>query len=616
MSDIRLPARIGIRGGFAALLALSAFATAPAGMAAGFSLPFFVNQFGGPATAAVYPWGMAAEPDGTLLVSDYDNHSVKRYDLAGDLLGTFGSAGPALSQYNQPYSVGFDAGAGTVYVTDPVNLRFLAYDSAGNWLRTVPVSAPDLGALVYDAYLAVGADGTVYVETAPDTLSGSQATWPQRILEYDSQGNLLREFGANGGLAGQFKLLRGIGVDSAGDIYAADSSKRVVDVFHSDGTFVRQFGTPGTGPGQLGNDLRGVTVDSAGGFVYVVDAGNGVAHQYTLGGTWLQDIGRPTSGISVVGPRQLAVAQGLLCLSDYTDWRILCYGGDGSYQEQIPATPAPPPPGGFNQASGLGVDGTQGFVYVTDTFNQRVEKFTTAGAFVTQWGQRLESNPAPGSLDYPRGVAVDPGSHNVWVADTEANLVKSFDPNGNQLKSLNGGPGTPFFQPQGPLAFGGKVYVPDSGNLKLRSLANWGGSLLTTACGTSEVAGPGDLLFGCTGAAHDSLGNIYVASPADSHVYKFDPNFNLLATFGTLGGGAGQLRDPYAVAIMGSRLYVDDLANNRVAIFSTAGAWLGAFGSPGLGPGQFNQPRGLGLDATGMIYVLDSGNNRVEVFHP
>ena len=602
----RIVAWLAVAAVAAAVVPLDAAAVTPPPM------PTYLSQFGGPATAAIYPWGIAALPDGTLVVTDYDNHAVKHLDLSGNLLGTYGSEGPGPDQFNQPYSAAVDPAAGAVYVSDPVNARFLAFSVDGAWLRTTAVAAADLGTQVYNAYLAVGPAGEVVTESAPDTLGGSQASWPQRVLVYDAAGNPVTEFGVNGTGPGQFKLLRGVGVDAAGDIYAADSGNRVVDVFSPAGGFLRRFGVPGTGPGQLGNDLRGLTVDPGGGFVYVVDASNGVAHQYTLAGRWVQDIGRPAAGQQVVGPRQLAVDGGSLCLTDYAAWRVACYSGAGAYQLQVPDPPQAPPAGGFNQPAGLAVDATAGLVYVTDTFNQRVEEFTTAGAFQLQWGSRLENPAAAGSLDYPRGVSVDPATHVAWVTDTEANIVKAYDSAGNLKKVVAGPAGSPFFQPQGALGAGGRLFVPDSGNLQLRSFSQGGLAQQSVACGANGGGGPGNLLTGCTGAARDSAGNLYLASPADGHVYKFSSTLGLVATF----GGAGSMRNPYSVAVAGSRLYVCDAGADRVLVFNLSGALLGSFGSAGTGNGQFLQPRGVGVDASGLVYVLDSGNDRVEVFHP
>ena len=53
---------------------------------------------------------------------------------------------------------------------------------------------------------------------------------------------------------------------------------------------------------------------------------------------------------------------------------------------------------------------------------------------------------------------------------------------------------------------------------------------------------------------------------------------------------------------------------NRVAKFSKDGNFVRQWGSTGAEQGQFNGPKALAVDAQGNVYVLDSGNKRVQVF--
>jgi tripartite motif-containing protein 71 len=53
--------------------------------------------------------------------------------------------------------------------------------------------------------------------------------------------------------------------------------------------------------------------------------------------------------------------------------------------------------------------------------------------------------------------------------------------------------------------------------------------------------------------------------------------------------------------------------------FSTSGAFIGfiaAFGTAGSGNGQFSSPRGLAVNATGTLYIADTGNNRIQEWAP
>jgi hypothetical protein len=61
-------------------------------------------------------------------------------------------------------------------------------------------------------------------------------------------------------------------------------------------------------------------------------------------------------------------------------------------------------------------------------------------------------------------------------------------------------------------------------------------------------------------------------------------------------------------------VYVVDSENNRVQVFSPDGAFLGKWGTRGIGPGQFSQPTQIAIGCDGAAYVADTNNNRVERF--
>jgi tripartite motif-containing protein 71 len=70
-----------------------------------------------------------------------------------------------------------------------------------------------------------------------------------------------------------------------------------------------------------------------------------------------------------------------------------------------------------------------GNVYVADTFNHRVQVFTSSGVFLREWGQQGRGQ---GQLDMPQGIAVD-GSGKVYVADTFNDRVQVFSTDGTFL---------------------------------------------------------------------------------------------------------------------------------------------------------------------------------------
>jgi 6-bladed beta-propeller len=90
-----------------------------------------------------------------------------------------------------------------------------------------------------------------------------------------------------------------------------------------------------------------------------------------------------------------------------------------------------------------------------------------------------------------------------------------------------------------------------------------------------------------------------------------------------VGSDPGQTLQPGGLAtdFKTGRLYVADTGNNRIQVFDENGAFVKAFGKNGSGPGQFEEPRSIAVDnsaspANGDVYVVDSGNSRIQRFGP
>ncbi len=130
------------------------------------------------------------------------------------------------------------------------------------------------------------------------------------------------------------------------------------------------------------------------------------------------------------------------------------------------------------------------------------------------------------------------------------------------------------------------------------------------------------------GMCRDRHGNIIVLEPHYSRVNHFSTNGQLVAQWGERGTNAGQLTVPRAVAVNSRgeiflseyleaervQKFMLDSSSSSNSVIHTAVRFLASFGTSGTGPGEFNRPEGLCVDAQDRVYVADSCNHRIQVF--
>jgi serine/threonine protein kinase, bacterial len=115
------------------------------------------------------------------------------------------------------------------------------------------------------------------------------------------------------------------------------------------------------------------------------------------------------------------------------------------------------------------------------------------------------------------------------------------------------------------------------------------------------------------GAAVDTQRNVYVADELNNRIVKLGSTGALLDEWGSRGSEHGQFNSPGGVTVDASgNVYVADTNNGRVEEFSPTGAWLKSWGTPGSGSGQLSSPGAVIVDGAGALYVADTGNNRIQ----
>ena len=119
------------------------------------------------------------------------------------------------------------------------------------------------------------------------------------------------------------------------------------------------------------------------------------------------------------------------------------------------------------------------------------------------------------------------------------------------------------------------------------------------------------------GMSCDSEGRVVVIEPHYSRVNHFSGDGKLQWQWGRHGTNDGQLAFPRAVAInpQGDYYVSEYGVRERIQHFTRQGAqFVGTFGRPGKGPGEFDRAEGIGVDLQGRIYVADSCNHRIQIF--
>jgi hypothetical protein len=185
--------------------------------------------------------------------------------------------------------------------------------------------------------------------------------------------------------------------------------------------------------------------------------------------------------------------------------------------------------------------------------------------FVLKWGTRGDGD---GQFYAPYGIAADdPG--NVYVVDTENYRVQKFSSDGEFVTKWGSyGSGDGQFAPGGVAVDGaGNVYVVDGLNYRVQKFSSDGE--FVTKWGT-EGTGDGQL-FKPSAIAVDGAGNIYVTDRTLHRVQKFSSTGTFITKWGSYGTGDGQFSGagPTSIAVDGDgNVYVTDSGNQQVQKFT------------------------------------------------
>ena len=245
-------------------------------------------------------------------------------------------------------------------------------------------------------------------------------------------------------------------------------------------------------------------------------------------------------------------------------------------------------------------------IYVADTGNSRIQKFTNNGEFLSSWGT---GGFEDGQLQSPVGIVIY--ENNVYVVDEKQHAVQKFDNDGNFILKWGvlGNENGEFNKPQGiTIDSNGVVYVADSNNHRIQQFTSDGEFLSSFGkygYGDGRIKTPVDV------AVYGDF--IYVSDPGGYKIEKYTSDGIFLKSFDYNFGGypvrpGGLTVDP------DGNIYFVDAAKYRVIKINSDGRTLSSWGIIGKGDGKFVEPKDLVLDNHGHLFVLDSSVGLVQKF--
>lgn len=459
------------------------------------------------------------------------------------------------------------------------------------------------------------------------------------------------------GQEARFSGPAGVVIDSAGNVYVADSGNNVIRKIASDGTvttFAGKAGEAGTDDGTTAarfNSPYGLAVDS-GDNIYVADTNNHAIRKITPAGTvstLAGTIGKAGSvdanGTSASFNRPYGIA------FDVSGNLLVADGGNAAIRTIAPNGDVTTLAGGpdsttFAFPAAVTV-ASNGSIFVSDALKSTIYK-VTAGGTVTVWAGTpgtAGSSDVAGSVTFntPTGLQLD-ASNNLYVADSGNHVIRRISPDGSTVSTPFGSAGEAglddgasgiarFSSPFGlTMDASGNLLVGDYGNDAVRKIAA-AGAVMTLAgmgssTGTVDAVAENARFNQPSSVAVDSSGNVYVADALNSTIRAVATNGAVTTWAGSAGtagtadgtGSAARFGVPSGVAVSpsGTVYVVDGLAHSVRAISPdrvvTTLAGLGGLSGTADGTGsaaRFLYPQAVATDLTGNLYVADTGNSTI-----
>jgi RHS repeat-associated protein len=303
-------------------------------------------------------------------------------------------------------------------------------------------------------------------------------------------------------------------------------------------SYSSSFGSSGTGAGNF-EDPGGTAIASETGNVWVTDAVNNRAEEFSAAGTFIEAIGwGVTDGKSEIETCKSSCKAGL--------W------GAGL--------------GELGNPEGIAINQSTGNIYMTDPAGDTIQEFSASGTPIAEFGG---PGSEPGHLADPHGIAIEAGTGAVYVADTENNRIEKFTASGEYTATFGkkGSKAGEFDAPLGVAVANGYLYVTDTENNRVQVLTTAGATVREWG---TKGNGKGQFNYPWAIAVDPISGIVYVSDYGDGRLEAFTTEGTFLEELGSWGSESHDFDGPSGVAISPTTgaLYIADEYNNRVDIWA------------------------------------------------
>jgi len=457
-----------------------------------------------------------------------------------------------------------------------------------------------------------------------------------QVIKYLPDGTLLGALGERGSGNGQFIEPSGIAIDSGGFIYVSDMQNHRIQKFNTEMEYITQWTGEVFSSGYFSPYAAAIDSEDN---LYVIDISNDCVQKFTSDGEFItafggEYLGHP-SGIAINSQNKIYI------VNMYDPEPIYIFNSDGELISHW-SNGFGDLPGQFAYPESVAIDSADN-VYISDTYNQRVQKFDSYGNYLTSWGESISTL---GEFNSPEGMTID-DNNNILIADSRNNRIQKFTLDGTFIESwgLENQFNTPRDIASDEYGF---YYVADHDWGRIQKLNSdgdivdsWGFDfekfpisiainrdlewVYVSENGTSKIVVydyDGNFLFSWgswgeedgqfraqTGITIDNLGYVYVLDPQNDRFQKFDANGQFVFSVYI------ELFDALDILADNSgNVFIVNTTNTRIEQFHSDGSFNCSWGSFGWGAGSFMRPAGITMDPQGNIYISDSVKNQIQVF--